>query len=162
METHLQNMILKYISSSLEIDTLLPLITESVLEAIGLDLCAIVLLPNIAGNKTMVHKIHSRLGDHSSKQLGDAIEQGELEAYLSLTDKYIDNQVKPGAYSVIKEREISSLLIMPLVKETEIQGALICGKSQFNYFEANLLFLENVSYQLLFAIQNASIYPFRQ
>lgn len=157
-ETTIQNLIMKYISSSLEITTLLDLITESVLEAIGLDLCATLIQPGIAGNQEILYRIRTRLNDESNKLLSNKISHGCLEEYIHAEGTYIDNTVEDAKYSFLSNNKVGSLLIVPLVREQNVIGALICGKSQYNFFHDNVTFFETVVTQLLVAIHNASLY----
>ncbi len=157
-ETTIQNMILKYISSSLEITTLLNLITESIFEAIGLDLCAVVIQPGIAGNDKILYRIRTRLGDKSEELLSKKIEWGCIDQYVKLEGTYVDNQVDPAKYIFLENLSVNSLLIVPLVRDNVILGALIGGKAQYEFFSDNISFFETVVTQLHVAIYNASLY----
>lgn len=157
-ETTIQNMILNYISSSLEMTTLLNLITEAVYEALGLDLCAVIVQPGIAGNDEVLYQIRSRLGNRSEELLSQEIKLGCLESYVKSKETFIDNHVQAGNYPFLEEYSVNSLLTIPLIKEEIIQGALICGKKQFDFFHDNIQFFETVVNQLQVAIHNASLY----
>jgi diguanylate cyclase (GGDEF)-like protein len=157
-ETTIQNLIMKYISSSLEITTLLDLITESVLEAIGLDFCAILIQPGIAGNEEILYRIRTRLNEESKNLLSRKIAHGCLEKYINKDGTYIDNRVEEEKYTFLSKGDVGSLLIVPLVREQNVIGALICGKSQYNFFHDNIPFFETVVSQLLVAIHNASLF----
>jgi diguanylate cyclase (GGDEF)-like protein len=149
---------MKYISSSLEITTLLDLITESVLEAIGLDFCAILIQPGIAGNEEILYRIRTRLNEESKNLLSRKIAHGCLEKYINKDGTYIDNRVEEEKYTFLSKGDVGSLLIVPLVREQNVIGALICGKSQYNFFHDNIPFFETVVSQLLVAIHNASLF----
>jgi hypothetical protein len=60
-QMQIQNQIMKYISSSLEIGKLMNLITESIEKEIGVDVCAIVLYPQTVENKDVQYKIKTHL-----------------------------------------------------------------------------------------------------
>lgn len=157
-ETQTLYQIIRYISTELEIGNLMKLITEAIYEAMGLDVCTIILEPEIAGNKQVTYEIHSRLGISFYEQMSSGIEQGCIEEYMKEEGNYIDNQVQPGKYSFLKDRKINSLLIVPLVRGKKVIGALLCGHSQIDYFNGNIMFFETVVAQLLVAIHNASLY----
>ncbi len=157
-ETQTLYQIIRYISTELEIENLMKLITEAIFEAMGLDVCTIILEPEIAGNKQVTYEIHTRLGNDFYEQMSSSIEQGCIEEYMKAEGNYIDNQVQPGAYSFLMDRKINSLLIVPLVREKKVIGALLCGHFQFEYFHGNIMFFETVVAQLLVAIHNASLY----
>jgi diguanylate cyclase (GGDEF)-like protein len=156
-ETQTMYQIIRYISTELEIENLMKLITEAIYEAMGLDVCTIILEPEIAGNKQVTYEIHTRLGKGFYEQMSSRIEEGCIEEYMK-EGNYIDNQVQPGKYSFLKDRKISSLLIVPLVREKKVIGALLCGHAHFEYFNGNIIFFETVVAQLLVAIHNASLY----
>jgi len=157
-ETQTLFQIIRYISTELEIGNLMKLITEAIYEAMGLDVCTIILEPEIAGNKQVTYEIHTRLGKGFYEQMSNRIEQGCIEEYMKEEENYIDNQVQPGKYSFLKDRKINSLLIVPLVRGKKVIGALLCGHSQLDYFNGNIMFFETVVAQLLVAIHNASLY----
>ncbi len=161
-ETNILNLILKYISSSLEITTLLNLITEAVYEALALDLCAVIVQPNIAGNNDVLYRIRTRLGKSSEDLLSREIELGCLEPYIKTEGTFVDNQVQAGTYPFLEEYSVNSLLMIPLMKEHVLQGALICGKRQSEFFQENIPFFQTVVNQLQVAIHNASLYAIMQ
>jgi diguanylate cyclase (GGDEF)-like protein len=157
-ETTIQNLIMKYISSSLEITTLLNLITESIAEAIGLDICAILIQPEVAGNDKILYRIRTRLGEDTEQLLSRDISSGCMDKYMSADGTYTDNRVADQKYSFLYEGQVGSLLVVPLVKEKIVQGALICGKTQYEFFHDNIPFFETVVSQLMVAIHNAGLY----
>lgn len=157
-ETQTLYQIIRYISTELEIGNLMKLITEAIFEAMGLDVCTIIIEPEIAGNEQVTYEIHTRLGKDFYERMSDRIEQGCIEEYMKAEGSYIDNEVQPGAYSFLMDHKVNSLLIVPLVREKKVIGALLCGHSQFEYFHENIMFFETVVVQLLVAIHNASLY----
>lgn len=157
-ETTIQNMILKYISSSIEINTLMNLITESLLEAFGLDVCAVVIQPQVAGNQSCMCQIRTRLKQSVEDHIKTSVEQGSLLPYLNADENYIDNHVKSNTYPFLPDNAINSLLIVPLEREHVIIGALVLGRSMSEFFKDNIMFFENVVVQLQVAIYNASLY----
>lgn len=157
-EMNIQNLILKYISSSLEINTLMELITESILEASGLHICAIVLQPTVANAGNITFKIRTRLSGASETVLSDYIMQGGFDSYINSKKIYVDNRVQMNQYPFLIKRETESLLIIPLVMGGEAIGALICGHSQYDFFGDNKEFFENIVAQFLIALHNADMY----
>lgn len=157
-EMTIQNTIIKYISTSLEINTLMELITESIFEAFGLHLCAIILQPKVTNSKNLTYKVRTRFSETSEQLLSDFIIQGSIEPYLKSKKIYIDNRVETNKYPFIIRKEINSLLIVPLVMGEEANGALICGHSESEYFGENLEFFETIVAQFLIALHNADLY----
>lgn len=157
-EMTIQNTIIKYISTSLEINTLMELITESIFEAFGLHLCAIILQPKVTNSKNLTYKVRTRFSGVSEQLLSDFIITGSIEPYIKAKKIYIDNQVETSKYPFIMRKEINSLLIIPLVMGEESNGALICGHSESEYFGENLEFFETIVAQFLIALHNADLY----
>lgn len=157
-ETQTLYQVIRYISSELEIGNLMKLITEAIFESMGLDVCTILIEPEIAGNEHVTYEIHTRLGREFYERMSQGIEQGCIEEYMKAEGNYIDNQVQPGAYSFLMDHKVNSLLIVPLVREKKVIGALLCGHSHFEYFHENIMFFETVVAQLLVAIHNASMF----
>lgn len=157
-EMTIQNTIIKYISSSLEINTLMELITESIFEAFGLHICAIILQPKVANSKELTYKVLTRLSVESEEILGDSITEGSFEPYIKSKEIYLDNQVKIDKYPFIIRGEIGSLLVIPLVMGEEANGALICGHFEKNFFGDNLDFFETIVAQFLIALHNADMF----
>lgn len=157
-EMTIQNTIIKYISTSLEINTLMELITESIFEAFGLHLCAIILQPKVTNSKNVTYRVRTRFSEISEQLLSDFIIKGSIEPYIKSKKIYIDNQVETNKYPFIMRKEINSLLIVPLVMGEEANGALICGHSESEYFGENLEFFETIVAQFLIALHNADLY----
>lgn len=157
-ETHIQNIVLKYILSSLEIDTLMDLITEAIQESSGLVLSAIVLQPRTCGRKEITYKVRTNLGEHSKKVFSEFILSNGFQEYIMKKEMYVDNYVQMNQYPFICKRELESLLIVPLILDIEPIGALICGHSRSDFFGENTDFFQNIVSQLVIAIHNASMY----
>lgn len=154
-----QNMILKYISSSLELNTLMGLITEAILESFGLNACGIILLPNNKMNSnTLTYNLRTKVSSKAEDLLREHILLGSFQPFMNSKKIFVDNQIIKDRYPFIQEREISSLLIIPLIQGNEVRGALFCGHAQYDYFEDNQEFFETIVAQFLIALNNAEMY----
>jgi len=157
-EMMIQNSIMKYISTSLEINTLMEYITESVLESSGLNLCAIVLKPGVVENETAIYEIRTRLSEDANRLLEEYISNNYLDSYVESKQVFVDNYIKENTYPFIRNNEVCSLMILPLVNQGTAMGAILCGHGSFDYFEDNLSFYETIVSQFLVALNNANLY----
>ena len=157
-EMLIQNEIVKYISSSLELGKVMTLITESILNEIGVDVCAIVLFPNATESKKSSYKVRTRLSGAFVEQLSQAIEDQCFSRYLSLEGSYVDNHVEEDKYDFLKKGLIGSLMIVPLIKCEAIIGCLFVGHPKYDYFTENIGFFEGIVGQFLVALDNANLY----
>jgi diguanylate cyclase (GGDEF)-like protein len=156
-EMMIQNEIVKYISSSLEIGKLMTLITESIIKEIGVEVCAIVLYPEMEHDE-MQCKVRSTLSTTFSQHLKSSMMKRCFEPYLVENKTYIDNRVKESNYSFIKNAMINSLIIVPLINEEKIIGTLFVGHPKYDYFVDNIVFFEAIVAQFMIALHNANLY----
>lgn len=157
-EMMIQNDIIKYISSSLDISKLMTLITESILSEIGVDVCTIVLYPSATEDKRSSFKIRTRLSAAFTEHLSESIRDRCFTQYLSLDGTYVDNHVDERKYSFIKKGLIGSLIIVPLIKNGAITGCLFVGHPKYEYFCDNIGFFEGIVAQFMVALDNANLY----
>lgn len=159
-EIMLQNQIVKYISSSIELSKLMSLITESILKELKLDICAIILNRNACNNDNVKYKIKTTLGENFNIRLGKLIEQEDcFENYVATKKPYIDNNVEFHKYPFLLDTSIiKSILIVPLIKANTQIGLLLIGHSSYQYFNDNISFFEAIVGQIYIALENANIY----
>lgn len=157
-EMTIQNEIMQYISSSLEIGKLMDLITDSIVKEIGVDICGIVLYPQAANNKEIQYRIKTNLPGSYVKVLGEYIQNHCFDEYLDKKECYVDNHVKISKYPFLSGNFIGSILMVPLFKEEKGIGVLYVGNSTYNYFTENMAFFEGIVAQFLIALENANLY----
>lgn len=157
-EITIQNEIVKYISSSLEVEKIMSLITEAILEGMGLNICTMILYPNEEEKKKLSYNIKSSLGDEFISSFGRSIEKGELDDYLYLSSTYVDNTVNTSAYPFLKRENVRSMLIAPLIWNDKQIGALFAGSRRIDFFTENKSFFEAIVGQFLIALDNANLY----
>lgn len=158
-EKTIQNEILKYIAASLEIDKLMTVITDAIINEIGVDVCAIILYPDKEhGRKTLKHKIRSRLGTTFISNLSDAIEEHMLDSYLSDSGTYVDNHIEERKYSFLKRGLIGSMLMVPLLDEGVVKGGLFVAHPKYEYFMENKEFFEGIVSQFVIALKNVNLF----
>lgn len=157
-EITLQNQILKYISSSIDINTIMDLITEALIKELEINLCVISLNPNVVNNKRFLYQIKSTYGKSYDSELANLIEGNYFSAYTELGKTYIDNQVNHNLHEFLKTSQIGSILISPLIREDEQIGFLYVASSKYDVFIDNEEFYETVVAQILIAIHNVNMY----
>lgn len=157
-EMRIQNDILKYISSSLEIGKLMTLITDSFINRIGVDVCAIALKPGTCNNKKTTYKVKSTFSDKFTEHLSDCIEKNYFREIMEKTKSIIDNNVDAEKYEFIKYASVGSLLIIPLIKQEQHIGLLLVGTKKGEHFVENIEFFEGIVAQFLIALNNVNMY----
>lgn len=158
-EKTIQNEMLKYIASSLDINKLMPLITDAIINEIGVDVCAIILYPDLEYNRKKIsYKIRSRLGTTFIANLSDAIEEGMLDSFLSENGTYVDNHVEERKYVFLKRGLIGSMLMVPLLDEGKVRGGLFVAHPKYEYFTENREFFEGIVAQFVIALRNSNMY----
>ena len=157
-EMQIQNDILKYISSSLEISKLMTLITESFVNRIGVDVCAIVLKPGTSNNKKITYKVQSTLSNEFKEHLSDCIENNCFEEIMDNAKVLVDNDVDSEKYEFITCASVGSILLVPLIKQEQQIGLLFVGTKKREYFVDNVDFFEGIVAQFLIALNNANLY----
>ncbi len=158
IEIMIQNQVLKYISSSLEIDELMNLITSSMFRELELDVCAIALNPNVIGNKKVIYKIRTSFNKEYEHELGNLIENEQFKCYLCSNQKYIDNHVVGDKYDFTNKLNVGSFLIVPLIRNDDQIGFIFVGSRKYDNFVDNANFYEAIVAQILIALNNANMY----
>lgn len=158
IEIMIQNQVLKYISSSLEIDELMNLTTSSLFNELELDVCAIALNPKVIGNKKVLFKIRTSFNSEYEETLGKLIENEQFNCYLTSEHTYIDNHVVSDKYDFTNNLRIGSLLITPLIRNDKRIGFIFVGSRKYDNFADNAGFYEAIVAQILIALNNANMY----
>lgn len=156
-EMMIQNDILKYVSSSLDIEKLMTIITDAILNEIGVDVCAIILYPK-KENEKIRYRIRTRLGTSFIKSLSEAIEEHMLDSYLTSAGVYVDNHIDENKYRFLKRGLIGSVLMVPLVEDDGVKGGLFVAHPKYDYFVENKDFFEGIVAQFMIAMKNANLY----
>lgn len=156
-EMYIQNELLRYISSTLELEQLMNLVTDSIIGAIGVDTCSLII--HNADSEQYYFKTKSNYPVDIESQLKDALGKGILNPYLTEKTSHIDSFVKVSEYPFISDRPVGSLIIIPLVRNEHIYGLLISEHASTGFFgENNLQFFQSIATQINIAVNNASIY----
>ncbi len=157
-EMVLQNKIIKAITSVIEIEKLLAIMTKSLKQELSLSCCAIVLRKNPPEIDDDICMAESNMGQAQEEALCDQIQKGCLGKLLLKTDGYVDNQIRRGRYAFLPAQEEGSLLVLPMVREGVMVGGLLVVHDQPDFFEENRMFFDTVMSQFMIALDNAALY----
>ena len=159
-EMSLQNEIMTHISSELEIDKLLPIIAQNVAKRLELDIVVMALrdsrlTANLEGKR---YYISSTLNDFFGEYIGGYIEGNRFDSYTGSNQIFIDDDIENGKYDFNPMDVLSSVIMVPFVKEKVQVGYLFAGSRKAGEFSGNIDFFETISKQVLVAITNAGLY----
>lgn len=157
-EMVLQNKILKAITSVIEIEKLLAIMTKSLKQELSLSCCAILLQKNLPEIDDDICMTESDMSQMEEKALCDQIQNGCLDRFLVQKDGYVDNQIEKGRYAFLPPQEEGSLLVLPMVREQDTVGGLLVVHGQPDFFEENRMFFDTVMSQFMIALDNAALY----
>lgn len=156
-EMYIQNEILSYISSVLDVDQLMELVTDSILGAIGVDTCSLVVYD--VNLDTYHYKVKSTHGKDYLKSFVSIMKEGKLDSYFNIKDPYIDNDVRKGEYEFISKRDVGSLVIIPILNDKNTYGLLIAEHTATQMINENSIqFFQGIANQINIAINNANLY----
>jgi len=156
-EMYIQNELLSYISSVLDIDELMELVTDSILGAIGVDTCSLVIYD--VNLNAYHYKVKSTHGKDYLKSFIDNMKSGKLDKYFSIRDPYIDNEIIKGKYDFTSERDVGSIVIIPILNDKNTYGLLIAEHTSTQMINENSIqFFQGIANQINIAINNANLY----
>ena len=156
-EIYIQNELLRYISSALDIRELIDLVTDAIIGTTGVDTCSLVLYDE--RNERYYYKLESNHEGEFLKQLIKDVEEGLLKDYFENNHVLLDNHVIQADYPFIHNRPVGSLAIIPLLRDSVVYGLLIAEHSSTDMFtDANIQFFTGISTQITIAINNANLY----
>lgn len=156
-EMYTQAELLRYISSVLDIYELMGLVTDSIIGAIGVDTCMLVIYDN--GSSENHFKVNSSLQKDYSNQFQIDIQDGLYESYFMLGQPFMDSNVDSNKYPFIKDRVVGSLIIVPLIKSESVYGLLIAEhRTKYMFDDYSVNFFKNITNQINIAVNNANIY----
>lgn len=155
----LQNKIVHQISYPFQLDELLRVITNLILEEMDVDLCAISIIPEIAGNKQLSYNVSSRYGKHFDENMSQALLKNELNAFLQEEGYYVDNFIQNDEYIWLEEAMLGSLLVLPIMREENVVGYFCVGHPKHEFFkEYRIDFFRSIATELEIALKNINLY----
>lgn len=157
-EMNLQNEILKAITSVIEIEKLLDIMTKSLKQELSLNCCAIILYKNPPELDDDICMVQSELATQEEDYLLQKISDGCLKKYLVKKEGFADNEVEVGRYCFLPQRQEGSLLILPLMREGRMVGGFLGVHDQLGFFTENRVFFDTIMSQFLVVLDNAEMY----
>lgn len=156
-EMYLQNELLSYISRVLDIDELMELVTDSILGAIGVDTCSLIIYnPTYGTYNCKVKSIHK---EDYHMALNQSVRSNQLARFFELSEPHINNHVDLVEYEFIWGRQVGSLVIIPIRNDKGTYGLLIAEHASSRMINENSVqFFIGIANQINIAITNAKIY----
>ncbi len=157
-EMILQNEILKQTASVMDVDQLLKVMTNILKDNLELDVCAIMLEKNFSESDNSCCCVASCYGEDIEADIVSQICEGCLEQYLDGENVYIDNHARAGDYAFLRECNIGSLMILPMMREEKVECILMAAHQRFDFFAENRVFFGTVMAQFMISLDNARLY----
>ncbi|MCF8020426.1 MAG: sensor domain-containing diguanylate cyclase [Vallitaleaceae bacterium] len=156
-EMYTQSELLRYISSVLDIDELIGLVADSIIGAIGVDTCMLYVIDE--GTNEKFYKVNTVIEYDFLESFKSDVETGVYERFYETGKPYMDSNVDMREYPFIQNREVGSLIIVPLVKSDDVYGLLIAEHHTKDMFDHNSMnFFKSIISQINIAINNANLY----
>lgn len=156
-EMILQNEILKAITSVIEIDKLLAIMTKSLKRELSLSCCAILLRKNLPELDDDFCMAEADMTQAETEALCAKIRNGCLDRFLVCPDGFADNNIAEGRYDFLPRQE-GSLLVLPMLRDGAAVGGLLAVHEQPDFFLENRVFFDTVMSQFMIALDNAVLY----
>lgn len=154
-EIYIQNELISYISSALEIGELMEVVTDSIIGAKGVDTCALILINPV--DHKVITNIKSTSGKVVEEKLHNFALEGKFLPYFEAGDVIVDGNVDVEKYP-FHTHQNGSLLLMPLIMNDKGYGLLIAGQKQRDMFNDNVSFFKSITNQINIAVTNANLY----
>lgn len=151
------NNVIKYVNESMELNSLIELITKSIVRDIGVDVCSIVLYSDQEGKEDKLF-IASKYSSNFEETIAEFVTKGSFPDTFELEDCIVDNHVDVAEYKNLNTSIIGSWFMMPLTIENRAVGKIYVGNSKYNYFVENISFYNSIVAQLIIGIKNIKIY----
>lgn len=157
-EMILQNEILKAITSVIEIEKLLAIMTKALKQELSLNCCAILLHKNAAELDEDMCMVASDMTKEAEEAFCQRIRNGCLNEYLARRNGFVDNHMMKREYEFLLPEQEGSFLVLPMVKENKTIGGLLVVHEQFDFFTENRVFFDTIMSQFMIALDNAALY----
>ena len=155
----LQNKIVHHISYSFQLDELLRVITNLILEEMDVDLCAVVIMPESAGNKQLTYNVSSRYGKQFDESMSQALLKNELKVLVQGENYYVNNFIQNEEFVWLKEAMLGSLLVLPIMQEEKLVGYFCVGHPKHQFFKEDRIdFFASIAMEIEIALENINLY----
>lgn len=156
-EMFIQSELLQYITATLDIEQLLGLVADSLVGATGCAACSLVVYEE--DRKTYYAKSQSTYDLDSDVKFRKMIDAGTFDEYMESTKILVDTRFDPLKYSFLQSKEITSVVINPILHDGRTMGIMIVEHQREDYFaESSIDFFKAIGTQMNIAINNAKIY----
>lgn len=157
-EILLQNQILQLISAHHEVDRLMALIAATIRAQMNVDTFAIILYENVNTGMPRIFQVRTSYGMKYQQYLAERVLTGDFCSIIEKKQTFVDNHVSADTYPFVKNTEVSSLMIIPLIKGEDVIGGLYIADSKYDAFIDNVAFFEATVSSINIAVENANLY----
>ncbi len=166
-EMSVQNEISSILAAALGNESMLQNITKIMQLRLDMDMVLIILEPDntidIPGEEKQGRYLAMTtcMGEEFEQEISDSVYKTELKDLLVLSQTYMQNEVSDTLHFfeyLSPDRELPSLICLPIVKQDVRLGTLVVGKNKGNAFMEGRAFYENIASQLSMGIANLRMY----
>lgn len=152
------NDIIKCINESLDINVLIQLIADSIINDIGIDVCAISIEKNVVHNDKKIVYVNSKYSQSFADEFFSFVMDGGFPEGTDVMKEYVDNQIDLKNYTGLNTNLIGSMLVIPLISPNGYIGRIYAGHSKYDYFGENIPFYQSIVAQFLIGIKNIQMF----
>lgn len=166
-ELSVQNEISSAIAGSMKERDMIAQITHIMQIRLDMDLVAVILEENhdlITDSEEENGRyatVSTNLGENFQKNLFASLHGADMNELMALTQTYIKNAQTDSIQLfkfLFEEKELASIICLPIMRQEERLGTLIAGKDRTNVFMDGRAFYENIANQIGIGISNARLY----
>lgn len=88
----------------------------------------------------------------------DEVTKGGFDEVIKKNKITIEKKLRRKCFSKLNEDELSAIIVVPIEKGGTAVGAIFCGHERQDYFDESVNMFENISAQILMALDNANLY----
>lgn len=144
-----------YIGTTLEVNSLMDMITDMLMGILGVHTCSIVMEDQDNGTAW----IKTIYDNKVKKELKKKLDIHFLDSFLKNQDLYLDNQVVEGKYPFLSGRKVGSFICVALKNQQDISGYFLAEHELMHFFsEDSVDFFAAIANQINVAINNAKLY----
>lgn len=156
IETNSQTEMMKYMSSTFDIQKCLNLMVDTISSVKAPKICAMYLTSGVFNNEdsTLVAKtVYSSVQRRLKKEINNI--------YKEFEDEHKGNIITDAAcldYKFLEDTNISKISILPIRNNKQLLGLMVIGSDDDKFFESGLSYYENCVLELVVSIKSTNMY----
>lgn len=152
------NNIIKAINEALDINELAKLVTNSIVNDINMDICAIVINSGAINNNDVICVVKSNYSQNFIDDFSEFARKGRFPDKFDSDFTIIDNHVDNSLYYNLNTKVVGSILMIPLKDNQGTLGRLYVGSLKTGFFGEDISFFESIVSQLLIGVKNIRLF----